>query len=150
MIIYNIPETLEGTPAESRTHDTHAISEVLERVLAPSESVKILWPFRLRNTKRPTAYLETPCPNKVILSSATERDLILSRKSILRTQKSNVFFHKKYTLTEHIIHKALLEELSKRKQAGEKNLAIRRTKIVRLDHNRVWDSPIEISGKMSM
>ncbi len=73
-IIYNIPEALEGTPAESRAHDTQAISEVLERVLAPPESVKILPTFRLRNTKRPTAYSDTPCPIKVILSSATERD----------------------------------------------------------------------------
>ncbi len=42
LIIYNIPEALEGTPVESRAHDTQAISEVFERVLAPSESVKIL------------------------------------------------------------------------------------------------------------
>ncbi len=55
-----------------------------------------------------------------------------------------------YTLTERIIHKALLEELSKRKQAGQKNLTIRRKKIVRLDHKWVWDSSIEISGKISM
>ncbi len=27
LIIYNIPETLEATPAESRIHDTQAISE---------------------------------------------------------------------------------------------------------------------------
>ncbi len=45
------------------------------------------------------------------------------------------------------MHKALLEELSKRKQAGEKNLAIRRKKIVQLDHEWVWVSPVEIAGK---
>ncbi len=64
--------------------------------------------------------------------------------------KIECFFHKEYTLTECIIHKALLEEFAKQKQAGGKNLAIRRKKIVRLDHKWVWDSPIEFSGKMSM
>ncbi len=58
--------------------------------------------------------------------------------------------NREYTLSERIIHKALLEELSKRKQAGEKNLAIRRKKIVRLDHKGIWDSPFVISGKMAM
>ncbi len=50
-------------------------------------------------------------------------------------------------MTERIIHKTLLEELSKGKQAGEKNLTIRRKKIVRLDHKWIWASPIEIAGK---
>ncbi len=63
----------------------------VERILAPSESVKILRTIRLRNIKRPKAYTDTPYPIKVILSSATDRDLILSRKSILRSQ-TNVFF----------------------------------------------------------
>ncbi len=91
LIVYNIPEILEGTPVESRTHDVKAISDVFKRILAPSDSVKILQTFRLRNIKRPKAYTDTPCPIKVILSSATGRDLILSRKSILRSQ-TNVFF----------------------------------------------------------
>ncbi len=40
LVIYNIPEILEGTPAESRTHDTKAISDVYERILASSESAE--------------------------------------------------------------------------------------------------------------
>ncbi len=91
LIVYNMPEILEGASAESRTHDAKSISDVFERILAPSESVKILRTFRLRNTKRPKAYTDTPRPIKVILNSATDRDLILSRKSILRSQ-TNVFF----------------------------------------------------------
>ncbi len=59
-----------------------------------------------------------------------------------------VFFHRENTLTERIMHKALLEELSKRKQAGEKNLAIRRKKTIRLDHKWIWASPIEIASKV--
>ncbi len=34
--------------------------------------------------------------------------------------------HREFTLTERIKEKAFLEELSKREQAGEENLAIRR------------------------
>ncbi len=55
----------------------------------------------------PQALLRYPCPIKVILSLETEHDLIISRKSILRTQKSNVFFHKEYTLTERILYTRL-------------------------------------------
>ncbi len=87
-----MPEILEGTPAESRTHDAKAIGDVFERILAPSESVKTLRTFRLRNKKRPKAYTDTPCPVKIILSPTTDRDLILSRKSILRSQKKIFFF----------------------------------------------------------
>ncbi len=32
LIIYNVPEILEGTPAETRTHDAQSISEVFERI----------------------------------------------------------------------------------------------------------------------
>ncbi len=87
LIIFNGAKILEGTPAETRTHDTQSIREVFERILAPSESVKIQRTFRLRNMKHPEAHSNTPCFIKVTLSSATERDLILSRKSILRTEK---------------------------------------------------------------
>ncbi len=65
LIIYNIPEILERTLAESRPHDTQAIGEVFERTLAPSESVKILRTFRLRNTKRPKAYSEAPAQSRL-------------------------------------------------------------------------------------
>ncbi len=98
LIIHNIPEILEGTPTESRTHGTQAISE---RILAPPESVEIL---------RPKTNSDTPCSIKAILNSAAECDLLLSRKSILLTQKINVFFHEEYRLTERIIHNAVLEE----------------------------------------
>ncbi len=57
LIIYNMPEILEGTPAESRTHDAQAISEVFERILAPSESVKILRTSGLRSAPKPTLIL---------------------------------------------------------------------------------------------
>ncbi len=55
LIVYNIPEILEGTLAGSRTRDAKAISDVFVRILAPSESVKILRTFRLRNIPRPKA-----------------------------------------------------------------------------------------------
>ncbi len=92
LIIYIVPEFLEGTPAETRTHDTQSISKVFERTLAPSESVKIQRTLRLRTMKHLVAHSNTPYPTKVTLSSATERDWILSRKSIIRTEKSKVFF----------------------------------------------------------
>ncbi len=72
------------TPVESRPHDAKAIDDVFERILAQSESVEILRTFRLRNINRPKAYTDTPCPIKVIQSSAT-------RKSILRSR--TIFFY---------------------------------------------------------
>ncbi len=60
LIVYNTPEIPEGNPAENRTHDAKAMSEVIERILGPSEWVKILGTFRLRNIKRPKAYTDTP------------------------------------------------------------------------------------------
>ncbi len=62
LIICSVPDILAGTPAVSRTHDTQSISEVFERILALSESVKILRTFRLRNMKRPKACSDSPCP----------------------------------------------------------------------------------------
>ncbi len=64
LIVYNIPEILEGTPAESRTHDAKAISDVFERILAPSDSVKILRTFKLRNIKRPKPKLILLAPSR--------------------------------------------------------------------------------------
>ncbi len=57
LIVYNIPEILEGTPVEGRTHDIKAISEVFERILAPSESVKFLRMSGLRSAPKPTLIL---------------------------------------------------------------------------------------------
>ncbi len=41
---------------------------------------------------------------------------------------------REYAQKEFIIHKVILEEVSKRKQAGEKNLAIERNTMGWLDH----------------
>ncbi len=57
LIIYNIPEILERTPAESRTHDTQAISEVFERTSAMLYIIKPWVSFLIFTT----AFLESGC-----------------------------------------------------------------------------------------
>ncbi len=58
---------------------------------------------------------------------------ILEKSPTVLTNKC-FLLHRECALPVRIKDKALLEELSKREQAREENLAIRRKKIVPLDH----------------
>ena len=75
-------------------------------------------------------------PLRVCLDNEVTKRKILSRSSQLKSSADweNVYINPDMTLAEHNANKLLRQELKERRNRGEKNLVIRRNKIVSLNN----------------
>jgi len=146
LIFKGLPNSCAETPRDRVLDDQRLISDVLKILLKKSETVQYTKAFRLGSAQDLQLDINRSKPLKVVFSSQGERDLVFSRKILLKHSIPHVFIEREYTVTERQNFRLLREEMSRRKAAGAVNLVIRRGKIVQKDHYYRWNSAVKVVG----
>ena len=127
VIIHNVPESTVAESSVCISHDTKTVSDIAKSIDAG--------PVEIVNITRLGKKLDgRPRLMKVQLSNLNQKRRMLSNAKKLRANSST--FQKVYvtpdlSLNERQENKRLRDELLQRKKDGEKDLMIRRGKIVR-------------------
>jgi len=144
IVIHGIPETSPHAPMKGIDYDIEQTRMIIKSVLPPSSTVNIRKCLRLgKQQYGPTVSVR---PMKIVFDSEAERDEVLSLKTHLRSTHPTVFFQPDQTQKEREKHRLLLAELRGRRLAGEVNLRIEGSQIVKQHRSYLWIHPVTITG----
>jgi hypothetical protein len=141
LIIKGLPESSDIIPKNRLKHDLSQLQSCTFPLLQGDESLEICKAFRLG--KYETS--KFPRPLKIILRSEDQRDLLLSKKSILRNYSPHVFFQREYSPKERQKYRDLYQLMKSRLELGETSLIIRNGEIVKRNNSFLWSTPVKIS-----
>ena len=130
LIIHNLKESQEVDPHKRKESDIKETKELCQKYLGVQ--VKISNAFRIGKKRE---NVDKPCLLKVTVNSSYEKAQVL-RNCIKLHNKDNpevvqsIYVSPDLTTKERDANKKLRDELKQRKDAGEKNLMIKRGKII--------------------
>uniref|UniRef100_A0A0V0J6F2 Uncharacterized protein n=1 Tax=Schistocephalus solidus TaxID=70667 RepID=A0A0V0J6F2_SCHSO len=138
IVIQGAPESMATVAGDKVEHDRGLVRQYAKSLLRGTESVKILKTFRIGKDQPPNGSSSRPRPLKVIWDTEAQAQLMLERKSSLRTVHAGVFFQPDYEPKERRKMRLLKNELNDRKNKGETGLQIKGGEIVHIERNFLW------------
>lgn len=125
IVVHNLPESDSASRKEAEAHDCRLLESIFKNIMFLN--VRIVSSFRIgqRNGYRPRLLIAA------LESEATKWDVVRNARELQRSQEwGQVYINPDQTKAEREKAKKLREELARRRQAGEKDIVIRKGKIV--------------------
>ena len=133
IIVYNVAESQEVESKNRFEEDMSKMSEFLEKELRVKANIVSCHRLGKKNQEDESEEPGSPRPLRVMFSNSSEKFLVNKEAMKLKSQGQELSypFSGDYTAAEREEYRKLKQELERRKQGGERDIKIKKGKIVK-------------------